>query len=474
VDAEKQISTSNKGIIQNNRSSFSTLYRLVDMLLITAVFFTLLTILDVEIGAEAMGLLFVNIVSYNLCAEALDLYRSWRTASTTIMIRSVTIGWLISAFVTSTFAYLFPSLIHLDSFIVFSWLLISVITLTSWRVVFRQILFHHRRQGHNSRKAVVIGATASGYSLSNQIIENERLGIIFSGIYDDRTIDRIPHEFTNQIAGNIEDAINRAKNGEIDYVYIALPMSAEKRISHILNLCSDTTASVYIIPNFFMYNLINARWQNVGSIQTLSVYDTPFQGGSEILKRLEDVVMSILILTLIAIPMLIISAAVKLTSPGPVIFKQNRYGLDGKKIIIYKFRSMTSMDNGDVVKQATKNDARITPLGAFLRKTSLDELPQFINVLQGSMSIVGPRPHAVAHNEQYRKLVEGYMLRHKVRPGITGLAQVNGLRGETETINKMVKRVEYDLEYIHRWTVWLDIKIILKTIFNGFRNKNAY
>jgi putative colanic acid biosynthesis UDP-glucose lipid carrier transferase len=239
-------------------------------------------------------------------------------------------------------------------------------------------------------------------------------------------------------------------------------------------LCSDTTASVYIIPNFFMYNLINARWQNVGSIQTLSVYDTPFQGGSEILKRLEDVVMSILILTLIAIPMLIISAAVKLTSPGPVIFKQNRYGLDGKKIIIYKFRSMTSMDNGDVVKQATKNDARITPLGAFLRKTSLDELPQFINVLQGSMSIVGPRPHAVAHNEQYRKLVEGYMLRHKVRPGITGLAQVNGLRGETETINKMVKRVEYDLEYIHRWTVWLDIKIILKTIFNGFRNKNAY
>jgi putative colanic acid biosynthesis UDP-glucose lipid carrier transferase len=239
-------------------------------------------------------------------------------------------------------------------------------------------------------------------------------------------------------------------------------------------LCSDTTASVYIIPNFFMYNLINARWQNVGSIQTLSVYDTPFQGGSEILKRLEDVVMSILILTLIAIPMLIISAAVKLTSPGPVIFKQNRYGLDGKKITIYKFRSMTSMDNGDVVKQATKNDARITPLGAFLRKTSLDELPQFINVLQGSMSIVGPRPHAVAHNEQYRKLVEGYMLRHKVRPGITGLAQVNGLRGETETINKMVKRVEYDLEYIHRWTVWLDIKIILKTIFNGFRNKNAY
>jgi putative colanic acid biosynthesis UDP-glucose lipid carrier transferase len=172
--------------------------------------------------------------------------------------------------------------------------------------------------------------------------------------------------------------------------------------------------------------------------------------------------------------MLFIALAVKLTSKGPVIFKQNRYGLDGKKIKVYKFRSMTVQDNGDKVQQATKNDVRITPLGAFLRKTSLDELPQFINVLQGRMSVVGPRPHAVAHNEEYRKLIEGYMLRHKVRPGITGWAQINGFRGETETINKMIKRVEYDLDYIHRWSVWMDIRIILATVTRGFINKNAY
>ncbi|WP_428982819.1 sugar transferase [Paraglaciecola aquimarina] len=275
------------------------------------------------------------------------------------MIRSVTIGWMISAFVTITFAYIFPNLVNMDKFVVGSWLLISILALTSWRVVFRQILFRHRRKGHNTRKAVVIGATRAGYSLANQIFENERLGIIFNGIYDDRSLDRLySQEINYQIAGNINDAIMKAKNGEIDYVYIALPMSAEKRISKILTLCSDTTASVYIVPNFFMYNLINARWQNVGSIQTLSVYDTPFQGGSEILKRVEDIVFSSIILTLIAIPMLIIAAAVKLTSPGPVIFKQNRYGLDGRKITIYKFRSMTSMDNGEVVKQATKNDAK--------------------------------------------------------------------------------------------------------------------
>ncbi len=209
-------------------------------------------------------------------------------------------------------------------------------------------------------------------------------------------------------------------------------------------------------------------------MQALSVYDTPFQGASDLLKRAEDIVLSSIILLMLTLPMLCIAAAVKLTSPGPVIFKQKRYGLDGKQILVYKFRSMKVQDNGPVVKQATKNDPRITKLGAFLRRTSLDELPQFINVLQGRMSIVGPRPHAVAHNEEYRKLIKGYMLRHKVRPGITGWAQVNGLRGETETINKMVKRVEYDLDYIHRWSVWLDLKIIFMTVFNGFINKNAY
>ena len=219
---------------------------------------------------------------------------------------------------------------------------------------------------------------------------------------------------------------------------------------------------------------MNARWQSIGSVQALSVYDTPFQGASDLLKRAEDIVLSSIILLMLTLPMLCIAAAVKLTSPGPVIFKQKRYGLDGKQILVYKFRSMKVQDNGPVVKQATKNDPRITKLGAFLRRTSLDELPQFINVLQGRMSIVGPRPHAVAHNEEYRKLIKGYMLRHKVRPGITGWAQVNGLRGETETINKMVKRVEYDLDYIHRWSVWLDLKIIFMTVFNGFINKNAY
>jgi putative colanic acid biosynthesis UDP-glucose lipid carrier transferase len=172
--------------------------------------------------------------------------------------------------------------------------------------------------------------------------------------------------------------------------------------------------------------------------------------------------------------LLLIAVAVRLTSTGPAIFKQDRYGLDGKQIGVYKFRSMKVLENSDNVVQATKGDARITPLGAFLRKTSLDELPQFFNVLRGEMSVVGPRPHAVAHNEHYRNRVAFYMLRHKVKPGITGWAQINGWRGETDTLDKMEKRVEFDLHYIRNWSLWWDVKIIIKTLFKGFGGKNVY
>jgi len=172
--------------------------------------------------------------------------------------------------------------------------------------------------------------------------------------------------------------------------------------------------------------------------------------------------------------MIAVAIAIKFTSPGPIIFKQRRYGLDGRQIMVYKFRSMTVCEDGDNVRQAQKSDQRITPLGAFLRKTSLDELPQFVNVLQGRMSIVGPRPHAIAHNEMYRKLIKGYMVRHKVKPGITGWAQVNGSRGETETVEKMQTRIDYDLEYLRNWSMALDLWIIIKTVLVFRGEKNAY
>src|SRR5678809_1392023 len=251
-------------------------------------------------------------------------------------------------------------------------------------------------------------------------------------------------------------------------------MASQPRILKLLEDLRDTTASIYFVPDIFVSDLIQARVDSLGGLPVVAVCETPFYGFNGAVKRLSDVVFAGLILTLIAPLLLAIAIGVKRSSPGPVLFKQRRYGVDGRKIVVYKFRSMTVAEDGDVVRQATRNDSRITPFGAFLRRSSLDELPQFINVLQGRMSVVGPRPHAIAHNELYRKLIRGYMIRHKVKPGITGLAQVNGCRGETDTVDKMKARIELDLAYLRNWSLLLDLQIILKTVVVVLRKQNAY
>jgi putative colanic acid biosynthesis UDP-glucose lipid carrier transferase len=212
----------------------------------------------------------------------------------------------------------------------------------------------------------------------------------------------------------------------------------------------------------------------IGGVPVVAVCETPFYGLSGLIKRASDIVLASAALVLILPVMLAIAIGIKATSPGPVLFTQRRYGLDGREIIVYKFRTMTVLEDGNVVRQATRDDSRVTRFGAFLRRYSLDELPQFVNVLQGRMSVVGPRPHAVAHNEMYRKLIKGYMIRHKVKPGITGWAQVNGLRGETDTLEKMRARIEYDLSYLRNWSLQLDLQIVLKTALVVLRTQNAY
>ena len=212
----------------------------------------------------------------------------------------------------------------------------------------------------------------------------------------------------------------------------------------------------------------------MGDLPAVSVFENPLFGVDGMLKRAADLSIATVGLVAISIPMMLIALAVKLSSPGPVFFRQKRYGIDGREILVWKFRSMRTCDNGPVVKQATKNDPRITRVGGILRKTSLDELPQLFNVIGGSMSLVGPRPHASAHNEQYRGQIRGYMLRHKVKPGITGLAQVNGCRGETETLDKMERRVQWDHQYIRSWSIWLDLQILLQTFTVIWGQDEAY
>lgn len=324
------------------------------------------------------------------------------------------------------------------------------------------------------RGAVIVGVNDQGVSLAREIADSAYSGIELLGFFDDRGEDRQAAKTGHPLIGRIDDLPEYVKKHRVQSIYLSLPMASRPRILQILDGLKDTTASIYFVPDMFITDLIQGRSDSVCGVTVISVCDTPFRGFNRMLKRGSDVLLSLLILIAIAPVLLTIALLVKLESPGPAIFRQRRYGLDGDQIVVYKFRSMAVTEDGGVIQQAKKNDLRLTRIGAFLRKTSLDELPQFMNVIQGRMSIVGPRPHAVAHNELYRKIIKGYMVRHKVRPGITGWAQVNGQRGETDTIDKMQARIDFDLDYLRNWSLQLDFFIIFKTVRLIFKDSAAH
>jgi len=325
--------------------------------------------------------------------------------------------------------------------------------------------------GANAPRHIIIGVNEVGFELARRLPPNG-----FLGYFDFRSVDRLAHILEpTRLTGHCKDVADYVRAQSINVVYIALPLCNVPRMSELMTALRDTTASVYFVPDAFAFDLIQGRLVEINGMPALSVCDTPFHGMDAVLKRATDLVFASIGLLLISPLMLAIAAAVKATSKGPVLFRQRRYGLNGEEIVVYKFRSMRTTEDGPVVTQATRDDPRVTRVGRLIRKTSIDELPQLFNVLQGKMSLVGPRPHAIAHNEMYRKLISGYMIRHKVRPGITGLAQVNGLRGETETLEKMAERVRYDLEYLRNWSPWLDVKIIFRTLWLVVgESKNVY
>ncbi len=324
------------------------------------------------------------------------------------------------------------------------------------------------------QRALIVGLNEQGLALATRISQTPYLRISLTGFVDNRGAQRINTSSPNKLLGTLGQLAGLVQTHHIQIIYLSLPMASQPRILRILDELKDTTASIYFVPDMFVTDLIQGHTGSVCGMPVISVCETPFKAVNGIVKRLSDIFFSLLILVLISPLLLVIAAAVKFESPGPIIFKQRRYGLDGEEIIVYKFRSMTVTEDRGIIQQAQLNDARITRLGAFLRKSSLDELPQFINVLQGRMSVVGPRPHAISHNELYRKLIKGYMVRHKVRPGITGWAQVNGFRGETKTLDMMQGRIDYDLDYLRNWSLRLDALIILKTIRLVLKDQNAY
>ena len=356
----------------------------------------------------------------------------------------------------------------------FTWILITPVLLIFAQLIADVFVSRFLLSAGKTKRVVIAGANELGHELAAKIHSSPMHGMQVDGFFDDRGADRLPSSSSIPLLGKLQDLPDHVHRNKTDLIFVVLPIRNIQRVTDLLDRLHDTTASLYFVPDVFVFDLIQCRTSEIGGLPVVALCETPFQGTQGIIKTVSDYVIASLVLILASPIMLGISAAIKLTSPGSVIFKQRRYGLDGHEIIVYKFRSMRVSEDSDIVKQATKDDDRVTKIGAFLRRTSLDELPQFINVLQGRMSVVGPRPHAVAHNEEYRQLIKGYMIRHKVNPGITGLAQVMGYRGETATVDAMKKRVEYDLEYLRKWSLSLDLRILFRTLRVAFTDEKAY
>jgi putative colanic acid biosysnthesis UDP-glucose lipid carrier transferase len=382
--------------------------------------------------------------------------------------------WLLLLGVMLAVGYVTKSLDGYPRRIFLTWAVVTPVALAIATLAMQEIMRRFLMNAFDNRSAIIAGYNNSSLELARRLKSNPGMRLEVAGFFDDRSSDRLGMESGTKLVGALSELGQYVKEHRTDVIFIALPIRHVKRVMNLLDDLRDTTASIYYVPDIFVFDLIQARSGEIHGIPVVAMCETPFYGYRGVVKRLTDTALSVIILLLLLPLLVVIAVLVKASSPGPIIFKQRRYGLDGREIAVYKFRTMRVTEDGAQIRQASRSDSRITPIGGVLRRASLDELPQLINVLQGRMSLVGPRPHAVAHNEEYRKLIKGYMVRHKVLPGITGLAQVNGCRGETALLEEMEARVNYDLDYLRHWTPMLDIKIILLTVVKVFRDDKAY
>jgi len=428
-----------------------------------------------DISIEYQTLMLMGAVLVALSSSSFGVYASWRGRRKIRLIGQIFLSWLTAFSILLGLLVFSHQADHFSRIWLGFWIVGGIFGSAFFRLAIYKTLGSLRKRGMNHKRVLVVGAGSSARSVIASLcenawigfdvvqlvpIQNTELGSLFNGI---------------PVGGGVNDIPRMVDSKDIQEVWICLPLKKGDEVDRILYVLRHSTVNIRYVPDMSDFRLLNHKVSDIAGIQVLDLSCSPLSGANQYVKSLEDRLLGFLIFVLITPVLCLIAIGVKLSSPGPIIFKQYRHGIDGKQINVYKFRSMkVHEEEGGTVTQATLNDSRITPLGAFLRKTSLDELPQFFNVIQGKMSIVGPRPHALAHNEHYKEIVESYMKRHKVKPGITGWAQVNGLRGETDTIDKMKKRVEYDLFYIENWSLLLDLKIIFLTVYKGFTDKNAY
>jgi putative colanic acid biosysnthesis UDP-glucose lipid carrier transferase len=387
---------------------------------------------------------------------------------------SLVVRWMVLLAILFAIGYATKTSTEFSRRVVLTWSVVTPVPLIFISIAFNEFVRRFIQAPGNVREAVVAGYNEVSLALADRVRADPELGIRIDGFFDDRSPERLGMPAGKELLGGLSELAEYVNTHKVDLIFITLPMRQVQRVVDLLDELHDTTASIYYVPDIFVMDLIQSRTAEISGVPIVAMCETPFQGTPGLVKRAMDVAISVVALILLAPFFLLIALLIKLNSPGPAIFKQRRYGLDGHIIDVYKFRTMKVIEDGPQIQQVTRHDPRVTPIGRFLRRFSIDELPQLFNVLGGSMSLVGPRPHAVAHNEEYRRLIKGYMVRHKVLPGITGLAQVNGCRGETSRLEEMKKRIEYDLDYLRQWTPSLDLRIMFLTAIQVLRDRKAY
>jgi putative colanic acid biosynthesis UDP-glucose lipid carrier transferase len=450
---------------------FQLFQKILTPIVAVSTFFLLSVLNHIQIDDKNLALAIVIVLLVAMLLNDIDIELSRKDVSKHIGLL-ILLRWFNVVAILLSIGYVFGFLRLFNHYVILQWVTITPLVLIIMHLAARSLFYRFFVHQKSFDKAVIVGVNKSSVALAKTLVEQRNYEIDCLGFFDDRCKTRLPD--SQALLGDIKSTCKFVREQKVKIVFIALPMTLQDRVDALLDGLKDTTVSMYYIPDVRMVDMIQSRSFDIEGVPMIALCETPFTGRKAVIKRISDIVLSILILLLVSPVLLACAIGVKLSSSGPILFKQRRYGLDGEVIDVYKFRSMTVCENGDSVVQATRNDVRITPFGNFLRTKSLDELPQFFNVLQGRMSIVGPRPHAVAHNELYRTQVKGYMIRHKVKPGITGWAQVNGSRGETDTIEKMEKRISYDLDYLRNWSLAMDLLIILKTVGVVIKDENAY
>lgn len=405
-------------------------------------------------------LLLEALASVVMLSLAGRVYRMWRGGELSALLGRAVVSWVGTWALVLVWLVLTKSSADFSRIWLISWFVAALLLLCIGRTVVYFALRHLSSKNISHQTVLLIGESYLSAQISQRAKYSSWTGFDVIGCLR---------------PNNIEEIDRCVERYQPDEIWIGLELTDQATLKGLLHVLRHSTANIRLMPDLYTLEMMNHGTSMVMGYPMLDISHSPMHGLNVILKSIFDFIFATFVLLLIWPVLLAIAIAVKLDSPGPIFFKQKRHGWNGKLINVYKFRSMVVHQEGDhTVTQASRNDRRITKLGAFLRRTSLDELPQFINVLQGRLSVVGPRPHAVAHNEQYKELVPRYMLRHKVKPGITGWAQINGFRGETDTIDKMENRIKYDIHYIENWSLLLDCYIIFMTIFKGFINKNAY